>query len=113
MSTLTVAAASRAGVDMTGAACAGGGDAFANTGQEILHIINADGSPHTVTIITQATADSPALAISDLAVVCAANKTTAIGPFPPGLYNDAGGLVQITYSAVTSMSAKVLKATPA
>jgi len=111
MATLTVATSVRTGVDMTGASCAGGGDAFANTGQEVLHIINGDASPHTVTIVTQVTRDSQT--VTALAVVCAANKTTAIGPFPMGIYNDTNGLVQITYSAVTSMSAKVLKVTPA
>ncbi len=111
MATLTVASAAETGVDMTGAACAGGGDAFANSGLEVLHITNADGSPHTATIVTQVTSDG--LAVTALAVVCAAGKTTAIGPFKPGIFSDANGLVQITYSAVTSMSAKVLKVTPA
>ncbi len=96
---------------MVGAACAGGGDAFANSGQELLLITNADGSPHTVTIVTQVTSDG--LAVTALAVVCAAGKTTAIGTFPTAIFNDTNGLVQLTYSAVTSMSAKVIKVTPA
>ncbi len=111
MATLTVATAVRTGVDMAGAACAGGGDAFANTGQEVLQIYNGDSGSHNVTVVTQATSDG--LTVSALVVAVAAGVTKTIGPFPPGLYNDVNGLVQLTYSAVTAQTAKVLKVTPA
>lgn len=112
MATLTVAPAIRTGtgVDMTGAAAAGGGDAFANTGQEVL-FVTLVGSACTVTVVTQATSDGQA--VTALAVVCPLNKTTAIGPFPPGVFNDGSGLVQLTYTAVTAVTVKVLKVTPA
>ncbi len=111
MATLTVATAARTGIDMVGAACAGGGDAFANTGQEVVQIFNGDSGSHNVTVVTQATSDG--LAVAALTVAVAAGVTKTIGPFPSGIYNDANGLVQLTYSAVTSMTAKVLKVTPA
>ena len=111
MATLTVATAIRGlGVDMAGAACAGGGDAFANTGQEVVSIKNGSGASITVTFVTQATVD--ALAVGDLAVVVLAGATMAVGPFQPGIYNDASGLLQMTYSGVTTLTAKVLKVTP-
>lgn len=112
MATLTVATAIRGlGVDLAGAACAGGGDAFANTGQEVAVIKNASAGSITVTFVTQATVDT--FAVPDLAVVFAAGETRAVGPFPSGIYNDATGLLQMTYSGVTTLTAKILKVTPA
>lgn len=111
MATLTVAASDRAGVDVAGASAAGGGDAFANTGYELVIIKNGDASDHTVTFVTQATVDGQAVA--DRTVTLTAGHTYAIGPFQPGIYNDANGLVQMTYSAVTSVTVKVVKISPA
>lgn len=112
MATLTPANAVRPlGVDLAGAACAGGGDQFANTGQEIAVIKNGSGSPITVTFVTQATVDGQA--VGDLAVVLAAGETRSIGPFPTGIYNDVNGNLQMTYSGVTSLTAKILKVAPA
>jgi len=111
MATLTVVTASRDGVDIAGAAAAGGGDAFANTGYEVVLIKNGDGSDHTVTFVTQQTVDGQAVA--DKAVVLTAGHTYAIGPFPTGIYNDANSLVQMTYTAVTSVTVKVVKVAPA
>jgi hypothetical protein len=111
MATLTVATASRSGVDMAGASCAGGGDAFLNSGQEVVQIFNGDSGSHNVTFVTQATCDG--LSVTDLVVAVAAGVTKTIGPFPSGIYNDANGLLQMTYSAVTSQTVKVLKVTPA
>lgn len=111
MATLTVANAVRPlGVDLAGAACAGGGDAFANSGQEVAIIKNASVSSITVTFVTQNTSDG--LAVADQPVVIAAGETRSIGPFPQGIYNDANGLVQMTYSGVTTLTAKILKVTP-
>lgn len=111
MATLTVATAVRTGVDLTGASAAGGGDAFLNTGHEILLVTNGDSGSHSATVALQRTLDGQAGTARSVAV--AAGKTEAIGPFPPGLYNDTNGLVQISYSAVTSVTVKVLKVTPA
>lgn len=111
MATLTVVNASIAGVDMTGAACAGGGDQWANSGQEILQFVNGSGGSINVTVATQATVDGMGLSENVVAVGAGATKT--IGPFPPGRYNDGSGYAQITYSGVTSLTVKVLKVPPA
>ncbi len=110
MATLTVATAARTGIDMAGANCAGGGDAFPNTGQEVVQIYNGDSGSHNVTVVTQRTSDG--LTVAALVVAVAAGVTKTIGPFPTGLYNDGSGLVQLTYSAVTSQTVKVLKVAP-
>ncbi len=95
---------------MTGAACAVGGDAFANTGQEVAVITNASVGSITVTFATQNTSDG--LAVADLAVVLAAGECRAVGPFAIGIYNDASNLVQMTYSGVTTLTAKIIKVVP-
>jgi hypothetical protein len=109
MATLTVVPAARAGVEVVAgaAACATAGDQFANSGQELAIFTNASGAPITVTIVTQATRD--AQAITDRTVSVTNAMTFAIGPFPVGIYNDANGLVQMTYSTEVGLSVKVIK----
>ncbi len=113
MATLVVATATRNGVEVVAgaAACAVGGDAFANTGQEIALITNAGGAPVTVSFAVQSTVDGRAVA--SRSVVVSNASTEAIGPFPMALYNDGSGLVRMTYSSVADLFVKVLKATPA
>ena len=74
-------------------------------------LTNASGAPITVTFVTQNTLDGRAVA--DRTVSVTNGMTFAVGPFPPAIYNDANGLVQMTYSGVTNLSAKILKVTPA
>lgn len=107
MALLTVAAASRSGVDMTGAAATSGGDTFANTGHEILFVTNGDSGSHTVTVALQKELDGQSATAR--VVTVAAGKTEAIGPFQAGLYSDDDGIAHVTYSAVTSVTVKVLK----
>lgn len=113
MALLTTLTSKRAanGNDLAGAAAAGGGDTFTNTGQEIAVIKNGSGAPITVTFVTPATLDG--LAVTDLTVSVGAGETRAVGPFPPGVYNDANGLVSMTYSGVTTLTVAILKVTPA
>jgi uncharacterized Zn-binding protein involved in type VI secretion len=112
MALLTVAVAGRnPGVDIAGVAAAGGGDTFPNTGQEQFIIKNGDASSHTVTFGIQQTVDGQAVA--NAAQTINAGQTQILGPFPVGTYNDTQGLVHVTYSAVTSVTVKVVKCPPA
>ena len=111
MAVLSVTLGSRAGVSLAGVACASGGDGFANDGQEVAVFVNASGSPITVTIPRTDTVDGRAVAARTVSV--GAGATLAIGPFQPGIYNDAGGLVQFTYSGVTTFTVTILKVSPA
>src|SRR6266540_2006220 len=111
MATLAVSDVVRAGGVADGAAAAGGGDAFAHTGAELLVVKNGSVSSINVTLVTQATVEGNAVA--DPVVAVGAGVTKAIGPFPRYIFGDANGLVQVTYSAVTSVTVKVLKLTPA
>lgn len=102
MAILTVAEIARAGVANTLTAAAGGGDSFANDGRTYFEILNGGGGAITVTFVTQQTVDG--LAVADLAVSVAAGARTKVGPFPPSIYNDANGRVQVTYSGVTTVT---------
>jgi hypothetical protein len=99
MAILTVQNISRAGLNPpTVAAAAAGGDSFPNDGKTFLWFQNDHAAdPRTVTVVTQKTVDGKAVA-DDAIAVTAANDIAFIGPFPPSIYNDANGRVQVTYS---------------
>ena len=102
MAVLSVLEVSRAGVSGALTAAAGGGDSFANDGRTYLDVNNGSGGSITVTFVTQQTIDG--LAVADLAVAVGAGARSKVGPFPPSIYNDANGRVQVTYSGVTSLT---------
>jgi len=43
-------------------------------------------------------------AVADDAITVTNAQEGVVGPFPPGIYNDANGMVQLTYSGVTSVT---------
>lgn len=89
----------------TYSACGAGGDQFANSSAQFIHVKNADASSHTVTIVTQTTVDT--LAVADRAVAIPAGEERLIGPFGASTYNDGSGNVQLTYDAVTNLTIAV------
>lgn len=111
MATLTVVQAAQAGAAFAPAAAAGGGDEFANTGKEVAIIENGSGSSITVTAVSQISVDG--LALADQTVAIAAGATKAIGPFDPAVFNDDDGMLQLTYSGVTTLTVGILRVNPA
>ncbi len=106
MATLAVQTINRTGVVPTYNACAGGGDKFPTTGVEFLHFKNASVGDITVTIAINATVDG--LAVASRTVLVAAGTEKLVGPFPASVYADNSGLVDLTYSGVTTFSVAVL-----
>lgn len=104
MATLTVQQGTRSGTDITtlAVAAAGGGDKFTNAGLELLWATNGSGSPITLTFTPTVTTDGLAVAARTVSVL--AGKTFVIGPFPPSIYNDAQGFLNVTYSGVTNLT---------
>lgn len=102
MAVLVAQSIVRAGLTPAFASAAGGGDEFVNTGNEYIEVINGDASSKTVTVVTPGTVDG--LGITDRTVTIPAGERRKIGPFPTGTYNNASSKVQITYSAVTSVT---------
>jgi hypothetical protein len=99
--TLTAAA-------VTYTAASGGGDTFLADEKTFAHIKNGSGGAITVTFATPGTVSG--LAIADLAVSVPAGGDRVVGPFPPGLFGSAAGLVDVTYSGVTSLTVGILRA---
>ncbi len=109
MATLTALSISRDGVAVSGAAAAVGGDKFGNNGSQMLYVNNASVGSVNVTLATSQTVDGQAVA--DRVVAVAAGAAKMIGPFKPSQYNDVDGFVQVTYSAVTTVTVAVYKFT--
>ena len=97
MATLTVNQVDRDEVLDAVVAAAAAGDQFPNDGRTLLAVYNAHGSAsRTVSINIQQSVDDQDP--PDRTVTVGAGETRLIGPFPTGIYNDANGRVQLTYS---------------
>lgn len=104
MAAITVQTIALTGLEATYASASSGGDSFANTGRELIHIKNGDASDHTITI--DSTKDCDQGVDHDPAVVVTASEERFIGPFDP---NRFGTTVNVTYDAVTSVTIAVFK----
>ena len=108
---LAVQGTSSAGLEPTySAAVLTDGNMFRNTGKEILHVVNADASPTTVTLVTPATVAG--LAIADQTIVIAAGEERMMGHLDPNVYNQSGtdaGKVYVQYTNVTSVTVAVVQ----
>ncbi len=80
-----------------------GSDKFPNTGNELVFVNNGGGVSLTVTenYGTGGTIDGQTL--PNKTKVIAAGKSALLGPYPPGLYNDANGFMNLGWSATTSI----------
>lgn len=96
----------RLGTDLVGVAADATGDNWVNTGKEMLVVKNGGGGSINVTLDLRATLDG--ISVTDPVVAVGAGVTKLIGPFPVGLYNDAGGKMNVSYSGVTSVNISVL-----
>jgi hypothetical protein len=76
-----------------------GGNKFANDGRTMLHIkAGATAAANfNVTVETPGTVDGQAVA--DRVKACVKEKEYFLGPFPPGVYNQAGGEVYFDIGA--------------
>ncbi len=106
-----VAAVALTGLTPTLQAAAAGGDAFLNDGKTMFRVKNGSGAPITVTFTSQqqcnqGSTHSPANSV-------AAGGDELFGPFSQSRFNDASGLVQVTYSGVTTLTVAALRVVPA
>lgn len=103
-SALTATPVVRTGITDTLAAANVDGNFFTNTGREWLEVLNGSGG--SINVIIAGVADGVTVtALRTIAVGAGVRKK--IGPFPANTYNDANGQVQITYSAVTTVTVGV------
>lgn len=109
MANLTVQSVSRAGLNPSFGAAAGGGDTFLPSDETFLYVKNASGVSVTVTVVTPGSV-IPDVAIADVAVAVPAGQDRVIGPFPAQFFADpTDGLADITYSAVTSVTVAAIQ----
>lgn len=112
MAQLAVTTVTRAGVAQSLASAAGGGDSYPNTGKEKFMVKNAGAAPRTVTF--KCSGGDANNRVCNMGVAASTGHDVAVsvtndsnvysfGPFPT-YFNDANGLVQVTYSAVTSVT---------
>lgn len=93
------------------AAVAAGGNTFGNNGRQKLAVTNSDSGSHSVIFKSYPRGNTPdGLTVSDLTVPIPAGKTMVFGPFPPSIWNDNSDLVNMDWSAVTSVTAIVFDA---
>jgi hypothetical protein len=97
----------RAGLNPVYSAANVDGHSIQNNGRTVLHVKTA-GTPCTVTIQTPGTVDG--MAVADRTVALGATAERIIGPFPPGDYDQPGGLgVYVDFSAVTAVTVAALR----
>ena len=107
MATLSVQTVSLGGLTPSYVAAAAGGDEFPNSGREFIHAKNGATVSQTVTVDSQAACNQGF--DHDAAVAIPAGEERMIGPFPKNRFDDATGKVQITYSAVASLTVAIVQ----
>jgi len=74
-----------------------------NTGHQFIHVKKSEATDCVVTIVTPITHNG--LVVADREVTVAASSgDELIGPFPPALYNDAAGDVDITFGNIAGLT---------
>ncbi|MCP8970571.1 hypothetical protein [Ectobacillus ponti] len=84
-------------------AAAAGGDTFINDGKTVFRVKNAGGSAVTVTFSTQS-ANNHGFKQNLAVTVPATSGDVLVGLFDPERFNDSNGRVNVSYSAVTSVT---------
>lgn len=110
--TATVTAPSVATDVTTPATAATSTMTFLNDGVSCIHI-STGATTANLTISTYAKFQdgSPSgLSVSNPVIALAANKRYVVGPFPPSIYNDPSGFVNLAFSATTSITVQAYNA---
>lgn len=107
MADLNVQVISLSGLGPAFVAADAEGDAFLNSGRELVHVKNGGGSSVTVTINSVAACNqgfdhNPAIEVP-------ASEERLIGPFPKARFNDSAEKVQVAYSGVTSVTVAAVR----
>jgi len=80
------------------------GDLAANNGKTFLHVKNGGASPINVTVASNYNNPPAGTAQEDIVVAVANGSEKMIGPFNMQGYNTVDGNIEITYSAVISVT---------
>lgn len=111
MAVLNVQDAVVSGLAEAFVAAGAGGDSFANNGHVFLEVDNGGGGAINV-VIDSPNVPAPEGATQynpDVTVAVAAGARKIIGPFPPFRFNDASGLVNVSYSGVVTVTVRAVR----
>jgi hypothetical protein len=81
----------------------GGSDKYPNTGNEMVIVNNGSGGALTVTENYGVGGTIDGQVLPNKTKIVAAGKVALLGPYPPGLYNDANGFMTLSWSATTTI----------
>lgn len=117
MATLTVIDVDIDGTALATATPAGGGDVFANNGQDVFfYVANASGSSINVTFTAQNTAFNDIIlgeiTASNKVVAVANGATKVIGPFPEAIYSNTSRQVAVLCSATSGVTVQAIRFRP-
>ena len=90
------------------AAVAANNAEFLNDGRTLLAVLNA-ATAAEITLITPGTVDGIAIGDRAITVPIHATRVMLLGPFPPGVYNNSSGMVQIDLDDDTSVTWAVFR----
>jgi hypothetical protein len=108
MALLTTNQATTEGVTPTLVACAAGGDTFYNNGRTFLLFKNGNGAAtRTVTIDSLANCNQGVDHNASVTIPIS-SAGTVVGPFPPARWNNALGIVTMTYSTEADLTVAVV-----
>lgn len=107
MALLSYQQAAAVGADIALAAAAGGGDTVAPRADGIVLVRNGSGAEITVTVVVPGSQYGKAR--PDITKAVAAGAFAAFGPFPTDLADPTDQLVDITYSAVTTVTVAAIR----
>ena len=79
-----------------------------NDGKVLLHFIKTGANPATITIVTPKTVGGLAVAEQTF-VVAATTGVEFAGPFPPDLYNDGSGDMDVSTSEDTAITIQAIQ----
>lgn len=108
MSLRTAEQLARTGITPTFTAADVAGDRFANDGRTMVRVKNGSGSAVTVTFVIPTTVDGQA--VTGKAMVVPATTGDVMSDVFPPEYNNSLGEVSWTYSAVSSVTVAVVRA---
>lgn len=77
-----------------------------NDGRMFIRIVNGSGGSVVVTIVTQKQVGGNA--VVDRAVTVLTVTEQNIGPFPPSIYNDSNGDIDVSFDVITSVTIAAL-----
>lgn len=108
MAVLNVQNMTASGLEAVFTAADVAGDSFANDGNTFLRVKNGDVSDKTVTVLSPIECNQGFP--HDINVVITAGEERDIGLFLRNRFNDENGKVNVTYSAITSVTVAAIKA---